>query len=150
MKIQIKKIIKSVSIILMLFTFNLLNISQVSAQQSSNEQFQLKRNFLGNYQFYKSNQKISFKEIKSIAKGNEAAELAIKRIKQNRTMGWVNVLPAGVSLGLGVGNLITNNTDITSFVLTGAGFIGFVNLFYFDSQEEDYYRALLNALNIAQ
>jgi len=76
--------------------------------------------------------------------------LAIKRIKQNRTMGWVNVLPASVSLGLGVGNLITNNTDITSFVLTGAGFIGFVNLFYFDSQEEDFYRALLNALNKAQ
>lgn len=137
---------KQIGLLLLISTL-LMGISYTCFAQSSDSVY-VKKNMLNYLSFYKGNQKISMRQIKTMAKGNEKAKIAIKKLRQVNTIAMVSAVPTGLAVGFGLGNVLNNSTNDLKYLLTGSGVIGFVNILYLgNSVKPMYMQQIADALN---
>jgi hypothetical protein len=108
----------------------------------------VKKNMFKSPCFYHGNKKIPMRQIVVRSRGNQKAQFAIKKLRQEKVLAIATAVPTGLALGLGLGNIINNSSNDLKYVLLGSGVIGYINLIYLENSVKPMYmQQIADALN---
>jgi len=92
--------------------------------------------------FYQNGKFVSFSKVKKMCAPFPETQSTIKTIKNYRLVGYPQSIITGLTFGFGLGELLTNNVNLNSVMLTSSGILCGINLRFQQSLQRNEMRKL--------
>jgi len=97
--------------------------------------------------FYQNGKFVRFAKVKKMCAPFPETQSTIKTIKNYRIVSYPQSIISGLTLGFGLGELLTNNVNLNSVMLTSSGILCMINLRFQQSLQRNEMRNLAKIYN---
>lgn len=112
------------------------------AQVSQNDTLYVKSMY-----FYQNGKFVSFAKVKKMCASFLETQSKIKTIKNYRIVGYPQSIITGLTFGFGLGEILFNNVNLNSVMLTSSGILCMINLRFQQSLQRNEMRNLAKMYN---